>query len=800
MRRIVVVLAAVSALLAVVLAASAAPAQPRHKGHDHGGGSPPYMNPALPIRVRVRDLLSRMTLQEKVGQMDQIVVGRLRAATDPGNGDCNGDNTTQPQPSCLQNVLVNYNVGSILSGGTDNPPGNTGKDWANLYNTVQQYAITHSRLHIPIVYGVDAVHGFGHPTDATLMPQEIGQGASWDPDLARATGDAVRQQLKAVGTTWNFAPVQDVARDNRWGRYYETWSEDKLLAGTMGAANITNMQNAHGDRLDVASTIKHFAAYGSSVNGHDRAQSEIPIRYLQDEFLPSYAAAVKAGAATVMTQDGPINGVPAYTSKFLQTYELRDRLGFDGVVISDYGNVHQLVDTYHTAGDLTEAATQMINAGVDVSMTPSDYAGFTQGVITAVHRGWISMRRIDEAVSRVLTLKFRLGLFENPNVDPSKADAVISGGKDLARRASQESIVLLRNQNNVLPLSSSVHKLVITGPSADNVSSQLGGWSVSWQGVFGSDQPCCVGPPDQIPPAITVLKGIQAGAPAGTSVVSAPDQASAVAAMADADAGVVVVGEKSYAEGLGDRPLPRLDADQMQLISAMEATHKPIIVVVLAGRPLGLGAGESADALLMAWQGGTETGGAVADVLFGKYNPSGRLPVTWPSDSGDAWVTNFNPGGVTPAGDRPKFYDQLPGTNFGQGSGYNPLYAIGFGLSYTTFSYTALSAPSSVSSHGSMTATVNVTNTGSRAGTDVVQVYAEQPTTHDIVVAPARRLVGFARVTLDPGQTKTVSIPISLGALATTPGDIESFAPPRIPSGDYQLDVGSMHVPFTIRH
>jgi beta-glucosidase len=638
------------------------------------------------------------------------------------------------------------------------------------------------------------VHGFGHPTDAVLMPHEIGQGASWDPELARETGDAVRRQLLAVGTVWDFAPVQDVARDNRWGRYYETWSEDKLLAGTMGAANITGMQNARGDRLDVASTVKHFAAYGSSINGHDRVQAEIPLRYLQDEFLPSYKAAVDAGAATVMTQDGSINGIPAYASHFLQTTELRDRLGFDGVVITDYGNIPQLISAYHTASTMAEAATQAINAGVDMSMTPSDYQGFTDGVLQAVGNGWISRQRIDDAVRRILTLKFRLGLFDHPYVDASKADAAMSAGRDLARRASQESIVLLRNQGDLLPLAPA-SRVVVTGPSADNVSGQLGGWSVSWQGVAGSNQPCCVGPPDQIPPATTVRAGLQAADP---NAVYAPSQAAAVADMATADAGVVVVGEKSYAEGLGDRPLPRLDPDQQSLIAAMEATGKPVIVVVLAGRPLGLGPGETANALLMAWQGGWETGNAVADVVFGKYDPSGRLPVTWPADDQGPWVTNFNPGGPSPAGDRPKFYDQLPGTNFGQGSGYNPLYPIGFGLSYTTFTETGLTAPASVSRHGPMTAAVNVTNTGARAGTDVVQVYAEQPTTHDVVVAPTRRLVGFARVTLGPGQSRRVEIPISLNALAVTPGDIESFAPARVQPGDYVLDVGTMRAPFTI--
>ncbi|HEY7077061.1 MAG TPA: glycoside hydrolase family 3 N-terminal domain-containing protein [Solirubrobacteraceae bacterium] len=748
------------------------------------------------------DLMSRMTLREKVGQMDQIVVGKLRDKTNPASGDCNGDNTTTLQPNCLQRVLVDYDVGSILSGGTDNPPGNTGRDWADLYNAVQHYAIDHSRLHIPIVYGVDAVHGFGHPTDAVLVPHEIGLGASWDPALARRAGALVRRQLKAVGTVWDFAPVQDVARDNRWGRYYETWSEDKLLAGTLGAANIIGMQHARGDRLAVAATVKHFAAYGSSVNGHDRVQAEIPIRYLQDTFLPSYKAAIDAGAATAMTQDGSINHIPAEASHFLQTTELRRRLGFRGVLVSDYQNVFHLRDNYHTASTIAEAAAQLINAGVDMSMTPLDYAAFTDGVIQDVQDGSISRARIDQAVRRILTLKFRLGLFDHPFVNAANANAAVTSGQDVARQASRESIVLLRNQGNVLPLSRSIGKVVVTGPNADNVSRQLGGWSVSWQGAFSAtdSQPCCRGPADQIPPAVTVLDGIE-NAIGASHVVDAPDQASAVAAMASADAAVVVVGEKAYAEVLGDRPLPRLDPDQQALISALEATGKPVIVVVEAGRPLGLGPGDSADAVLMAWQGGTQTGDAVADVLFGSYNPSGRLSVTWPSDDQGPWTTNFNPGGPSPAGDRPKFYDQLPGDYSGQGSGYNPTYPIGFGRSYTTFAESNLSAPASVSRNGSMSALVTVMNTGSRAGVDIVQLYAEQPVTHSVIVAPPRRLVGFKRVKLAAGQSKVVRIPVALGALARTPGDIESYARPRVQPGDYVLHVGfsgGPSAPFTI--
>jgi beta-glucosidase len=762
--------------------------------------TPRYMNPSLGVAARVNDLMSRMTLEEKIGQMDQVLVNEMRGPVVDANGRCNGGNTTELTASCLERVLVTYKTGSILSGGTDNPPDNTGHGWANLYNTIQQYAIAHSRLHIPIVYGVDAVHGFGHPTAATLFPQEIGLGATWSPAVAKNVGTMLRRQLQAVGTTWDFAPVQDLGRDNRWGRYYETWSEDKFLAGQMGAANIAGMQGAHDDSIGVAATVKHFAAYGSSVNGHDRVQAEIPIRYLQDTYLPSYKAAIDAGAATAMTQDGSINGLPAYTSHFLQTTELRRRLGFKGVLISDYRNVEDLISGYHTASDMAEAAAQMINAGVDMSMTVDQYPEFMDAVKSDVASGRISMARINQAVRRILTLKFKLGLFDHPTVDESKADAVISAGRSYSRKVSQKSLVLLRNQGGLLPFSASVHRIVVTGPNADNISHQLGGWSVQWQGAFDhNSQECCQGPSDQIPPGTTVLAGLKQDAPAGTDIVSAPDQASAVGAMASADAAVVVVGEKPYAEGLGDRPLPRLDNDQQALISALEATGKPVVVVVIAGRPLGLGPGESANALLMAWQGGTETGGAVADVLFGKADPSGRLPVTWPSDDqSGSWTTGFEGNAPSPAGDRPKFYDQLPGIYFGRGSGYNPAWPIGFGLTYTTFDESNLSAPSSVRADGSMSATVTVKNTGSRTGTDVVQVYAEQPTTHDVVLAPREQLVGFTRVTLAAGESRVVRIPVSLRMLARTPGDIQSFAPPRVEPGAYQLTVGGSQKAFTI--
>jgi beta-glucosidase len=324
---------------------------------------------------------------------------------------------------------------------------------------------------------------------------------------------------------------------------------------------------------------------------------------------------------------------------------------------------------------------------------------------------------------------------------------------------------------------------------------QLGGWSVSWQGAYTSGHVCCEGPPGQIPPGTTVLKGLQGEDP---NVTYAPDQATAVSDAASADAVVVAVGEKAYAEGLGDNPSPQLTPDQQSLVSALEATGKPVIVVVVAGRPLGLGPAEQANAILMAYQGSTEAGQAVADAIFGKIDPSGHLPVTWPSDAA-APGGDFNTGAPSPLGDQPKVFDQLPYTGSGQGSGYNPLYPFAYGLSYTTFNVTGLSATQSVSRAGTVTATFTVSNTGSVAGTDVVPLYVHQPVS--LVVVPPQRLVGFARVTLNPGQTKTVHVAFPASALAVTPGDISGAAPPQVELGAYQAQIGtpaSLSADFTI--
>jgi beta-glucosidase len=689
----------------------------------------------------------------------------------------------------------------VLAGGTDNPPdttgnagvGNTGYDWANVYNQVQKYAIKNTPHHIPLIFGVDAVHGFGHPYQAPLLPQSIGMGATWDPAAARAGGAVTANAVRATGWNWVFAPVQDLARDDRWGRTYETWGEEPALAAEMGAANIRGIQAAGGAHsLGVAATVKHFAGYSQSINGHDRNEALLPLSYLQSVILPSYTGGIDAGADTVMVDSGSINGVPATGSHYLLTDILRHQLHFRGVAISDYQDVQALQTAYHVAPDLAGAIAEAVNAGVDMAMFVNNPDQWQSAIVQDVHSGAIPMWRIDQAVGRILALKFRLGLFDQrcvkhpntPCVNANAANAAVTSGRAVTLKAARESMTLLRNVNSTLPLSPTA-KVVVTGPSADSMTNQLGGWSVSWQGVFGAGHVCCMGPANQIPPGTTVQQGIKNDDPNATYVADG-----STAAATPADAYVVAVGEKAYAEGLGDNPAPQLPPDQKALIKSLEDTGKPVIVVVIAGRPVGLGPeAENANAILMAYQGSTEAGQAVADAVFGKIDPSGRLSISWPSDSaGVNESDDFNGSAPSPLGDQPKFFDQLPGTGSGQGHAYNPLYPFGFGLSYTTFATSNLTVTPSVSRHGTATATFTVTNNGTRSGTDIVPVYVAQPVSS--VVVPPQRLVGFTRVRLDGGQSKTVHVQFPVSRLGESQGDINASGPPRVEPGNYivQLD------------
>src|SRR6266508_4596050 len=479
-------------------------------------GKASYQDPGASVQTRVADLLRRMTVEEKAGQLQQIAVTRLE-------GDCYWSGG-ELKEQCLKEILADEHAGSILSGGGMPPSTNTPRAWAEMTNTIQRYAIGHSRLGIPIVYGVDAVHGHNNVLGATMFPQQIGMGATWDPALAGDVAQSAQRAVAATGISWNFSPVADLARDHRWGRYYEAYAEDPLLAGTPAASPVKGYQDGSSGR-QLAATVKHFAGYSQPINGHDRVPAEMSMRYLQDTILPAYRQAVAAGSLTVMVNSGADNGIPAHASNYLLTDVLRGQWGFDGLVVSDWNDVRSLQSAYHVSGDYEHAIAKAVNAGVDLCMLPPDDRTFAASLLAAIHDGLISRSRLDQAAGRVLALKFRLGLFDHPYVDPDSADDIVLGAdKDLARRAAAESAVLLRNQEHALPIGKG-KKVLVTGPSADSMPNQLGGWSIGWQGV-----------PDGVDvPGTTIVEGLKANAPDGTTVTYEPDPAKAVDAAPAAD-------------------------------------------------------------------------------------------------------------------------------------------------------------------------------------------------------------------------------------------------------------------------
>jgi beta-glucosidase len=745
----------------------------------------PYQDPSLPVDQRVADLLGRMTLAEKIGQMGQINVEVLQGSPDTpwDRGPLN--------PDLMADVLGKNQIGSILSGGGAWPPvGDDGKAWADEINTIQQFALDHSRLRIPIIYGADAVHGHNNLVDATMVPHQIGLGATFDPWLAQQLGHATAAAVRATGVTWDFAPVLDTERDLRWGRSYEPFGEDPLLTGTMGAATIRGLQGRDlASPTSVAATAKHFAGYSAPDSGFDRTDATIDDNELQSIHLPPFAQGIDAGVATVMVNSGSVNGVPGHASHRMLTDILRGQLHFKGVVISDWQDVENLITKYHVAANMEDAIAQAVNAGLDMSMIPLDAGspdnGFVPNLTKAVADGKVTQARIDEAVSRILTLKFRLGLFEHPFVDANAANAAVENpaAHQLARKAAQESLVLLRN-DGTLPLSRHhARRILVTGPASDSPANQLGGWSIAWQGAFNL-------PADIPTPEVTTIKeGVQQAVGRGAQVVwkqgapvadttnrvspdgttnptlpQPPDplndpanatvaaqRADAVDAAKHADAVVVAVGESPYAEGQGDDATPALPLAQAKLIDDLKATGKPVIVVVVAGRPLKMDHQlDEANASLMAFLPGTEGGAAIADTLFGKASPSGRLPVSWPKDS-----SSF-----------PLAYNE-------PGKPYDPRFAFGYGLSYTRFKLDDLRAPWHASPGQRISASVDVANVGRRPGTDTVLAFL-------VAGDGSRRLVAFDRV--EPGRHRRGTARLTFSA----------------PAGSYKLVVGDLSRPLRV--
>ncbi|MEU8910336.1 glycoside hydrolase family 3 N-terminal domain-containing protein [Streptomyces mirabilis] len=570
----------------------------------------PYQDASLPVADRVDDLLSRMTLDDKLGQMTQIEKDALVPQSD----------------------LATYRIGSVLSGGDSTVSPNNAQAWADTYDSLQRTALT-TPLGIPMIYGIDAVHGHNAVRGATLFPHDIGIGATRDPALVQRIGRAVAEEVSGTGIDWDFAPCLCVARIDRWGRTYESYGETPELTSAM-TTFVTGLQDKTlgAGSAAVLATAKHYLGDGGTTGGVDQGNTELSETELRAIHLPPFKEAVRRGVGAVMLSYSSWNGIKSHANKYLVTDALKGELGFTGFVVSDWGAVDQLDgQNGFTSAEISAA----VNAGVDMVMVPHDYKNFLTLLRGEVTAGRIPQSRIDDANRRVLTKKFQLGLFDRPFTDRSYTATVGSAAhRNLARQAVRESQVLLKNDGGILPLPKSA-KLFVAGKSADDIGNQSGGWTVGWQGRSGP-----------VTDGTTVLQGIRA-AVTDPSRVTYDRYGNGVDA--SYGAAVAVVGETPYAEGKGDRPNGMgLDQEDLQTLARLKASGVPVVVVLVSGRPLDISA-QLPDwkALLASWLPGTE-GAGVSDVLFGDYAPTGKLPVTWmksasqePINDGDSKAALF---------------------------------------------------------------------------------------------------------------------------------------------------------------
>jgi len=601
-------------IVVILLAACARPVSGPRPVTPVSPVTPLYLDPHQSVEVRVADLLSRMTLDEKIGQM---TLAERSAISD------------------LQDIAT-YGLGGILSGGGSAPTPNTPSAWADMVDSFQRAALS-SRLGIPILYGIDAVHGHNNVVGATIFPHNIGLGATRHPALAQRVARVTAEEVYATGIRWTFSPCLCVGRDERWGRTYECFGEDPEVVSMMAGPVVRGYQGTDLSAPNsVLATAKHWVADGGTRGGKDQGDAVLSEEELRNIHIPPYVEAIRANVGAVMASFSSWNGIKMHGNRYLLTTVLKEELGFKGFLVSDWGAIDQLPGDY--ASDVRTA----INAGIDMVMVPYDYKRFIQTLKDEVQAGRVSQERIDDAVSRILSQKFALGLFERPFADRSGIGNIGSPAhREVARQAVRESLVLLKNEDDVLPISPAVKNILVAGNNANDIGHQCGGWTITWQGSSGD-----------ITPGTTIYQGIQELAPPGTTVTYERRPTS----LSGYDLGIVVVGERPYAEWHGDDPDLKLSPEDVDTVQRVCA-EMPCVVVLISGRPMMINdLLAQADAFVAAWLPGTE-GAGVAEVLFGLYDFTGKLPVSWP-----------------------KSVEQLP-INRGDAV-YDPLFPYGFGLSY----------------------------------------------------------------------------------------------------------------------
>ncbi len=686
---------------------------------------------------KIADLLARMTLEEKIGQMSQVHAEGPDAAHYIGDGIRAGR---------IGAILNNVHVDTV--------------------NELQRIAVEESRLGIPLLAGRDVIHGF-----RTVFPIPLGQAATWNPELVREGAAVAAREAAGSGINWTFAPMIDITRDPRWGRIAESLGEDPLLASELGAAMVSGFE---GDRLDARGTIaacaKHFAGYGEAESGRDYATTNIPENELRNVHLRPFHAAVEAGVSTLMASFSDLNGVPASGNEFLMRQVLRDEWNFTGFVVSDWRSIDQLSVHGLTAND-REAAEAAAIAGIDMEMAGDTYINHLADL---VHSGAVPIELIDTAVTNILRIKFELGLFDRPYTDPSALPTAGSTfALSAARRAALQSVVMLKNDADVLPLAvDAIDSLAVIGPLADAPYEQLGTW------IFDGD------------PELTVtgLEGIRAlvGDDVDIRYVRAMETSrsrdpapfdDAVDAVRQSDAAILFLGEESILSGEAhSRADISLPGAQAELVRRVREAGKPVIAVIMAGRPLTLGnILEQVDAILFAWHPGSMGGPAIADILFGVESPSGKLPVTFPKMVGQVPIYyNQKNTGKPPSPESIVHIDDIDAraaqtslgmTAFHLDAGYTPQWEFGFGLSYASFDYRdiELSAPAFRDGE-TLTISAEVVNTGAVEAEEVVQLYVRDLVGN--VTRPVRELKGFRRVRLAPGEARRVAFELEARDLA----------------------------------
>jgi len=577
---------------------------------------PSSPNDQLPsVSERVNSLLSQMSLEEKIGQMTQAERGALQNITD----------------------IKTYFLGSLLSGGGSAPSTNSAQAWADMYDYFQNFALQ-TRLKIPLIYGIDAVHGHNNVFGATIFPHNIGLGCTRNPQLIEQAARVTAEEVSGTGIDWTFAPCIATVRDERWGRTYEGFGETAELSISMADASVRGYQGTSlSDYGNILACAKHYLGDGGTQGGDDQGNVVADEQTVRNLHLQGFVSAINAGVKSIMVSYSSINGQKMHGSKYWITDVLKDELGFNGFVVSDWQGIDQL------PGDYKSDIQNSINAGVDMVMVPNNFIEFIQYLKELVNENRVSIERIDDAVRRILTVKFELGLFEKPFTDRSLTPTVGSAAhRSVARQCVRESLVLLKNQNNFLPLSKNISHILVAGKNGLDIGNQCGGWTISWQGSSGD-----------ITTGTTVYQGIKNAVPGSTTVSYSFNGSSTQGA----DVAIVVVGETPYAEGNGDRNDLSLSSEDITTINNIKNAGIPYVIILISGRPMII-TNEFADcnAFVAAWLPGTE-GQGIADVLFGDYNFTGKLSHSWPRNM-----------------------SQIP-INFGDAN-YDPLFPYGFGLSY----------------------------------------------------------------------------------------------------------------------